>query len=70
MWNFHIAIGLDATSRQQLPRTADVEFIDDFWEASQGSVLVLDRKPNDPKPTLNSFEANQKYSSEAVRISH
>ena len=69
MWNFHIAIGLDANSRQQLPRTADVEFIDDFWEASQGSVLVLDRKPNDPKPTLNSFEANQQYSKEAVRIS-
>ena len=69
MWNFHIAIGVDATNRHHLPRTADVEFIDDFWEASQGSVLVLDRKPNDPKPTLNSFEANQQYSNEAVRIS-
>ena len=69
MWNFHIAIGLDANSREKLPRTADVEFIDDFWEASQGSVLVLDRKPNDPKPTLNSFEANQKYSNAAARIS-
>jgi len=68
MWNFHIVIGVDATSRQLLPRTADVEFVDDFWEASEGNILVLDRKPNEPKPTLNAFAADQQYSAEAVRI--
>jgi len=68
MWNFHIVIGVDAASRQLLPRTADVEFIDDFWEASEGNVLVLDRKPNEPKSTLNAFAADQPYSTEAIRI--
>jgi len=68
MWNLHIVIGVDTTSRQLLPRTADVEFVDDFWEASEGNLLVLDRKPNEPKPTLNSFAADQQYSTEAIRI--
>ena len=68
MWNFHIVFGVDATSRKLLPRTADVEFVDDFWEASDGNVLVLDRKPNEAKPTLNAFDSNQQYSSEAIRI--
>ena len=68
MWNFHIVIGVDATSRQLLPRTADVEFIDDFWEASEGNMLVLDRNPNEPKPTLNSFATDQQCSTEAIRI--
>ena len=68
MWNFHITIGIDATSRKLLPRTADVEFIDDFWEASEGNILVLDRNPNEPKPTLNAFVAQYPYSSEAIRI--
>jgi len=68
MWNYHIAIGINATSRQLLPRTADVEFIDDFWEASEGNILVLDRNPNESKPTLNAFAAKHPYSSEAIRI--
>jgi len=68
MWNFHIVFGVDATSRQLLPRTADVEFVDDFWEASEGNILVLDRKPNEPKPSLNAFATDQLYSPEAIRI--
>jgi len=68
MWNFHIVIGVDSTNRHLLPRTADVEFVDDFWEASEGNILVLDRKPNEPKPTLNAFATDQQYSTEAIRI--
>ena len=68
MWNFQIVIGVDATSRKLLPRTADVEFVDDYWEASEGNILVLDRKPNETKPTLNALAADQQYSTEAIHI--
>ncbi len=52
MWNIHVAIGVDATNRAALPRSADVEFVDDFWGASGSDSLVLDRKPNEPNAIL------------------
>jgi hypothetical protein len=68
MWNLHVGIGIDASNRSDLPRAADVEFIDDFWEATPGNILFLDRKPNEPKPTLNAWDAGEQLSDDAVTI--
>lgn len=68
MWNFHIAIGVDTSSRAALPRTADLEFMDDFWEASDSSTLILDRQPNETKAVLKSADEIPNPSANAVKF--
>ncbi len=68
MWNFHIAIGVDPTSRAALPRSADVEFVDDFWAASGSDNLVLDRKPNESHVALKPSSECPDPSQNAVRF--
>jgi hypothetical protein len=69
MWNFHIALGVTAQSRRLLPREADVEFLDDFWEATDSDKLVLDRKPNEPRAVLSPGATNATPSDNAVVFS-
>jgi hypothetical protein len=69
MWNFHIALGVGAQSRLLLPRAADVEFMEDFWEATDSNKLVLDRKPNEAKSVLSPAAENATPSSNAVVFS-
>ncbi len=69
MWNFHIAFGVDAKNRAALPRTADVEFVDDYWAASGSDNLVLDRKPNENKAVLKPSSECPYPSPNAIRLS-
>ncbi len=68
MWNIHVGIGVDAGNRAALPRTADVEFVDDFWAASGSDNLVLDRKPNELNATLKSISECPNPSRDAIRF--
>ena len=68
MWNIHVGIGVDAGNRAALPRSADVEFVDDFWAASGSDNLVLDRKPNEPSATLKSMSECPNPSRNAIRF--
>ena len=69
MWNFHVAIGVDAGNRAALPRLADVEFVDDFWAASGSDSLVLDRRPNEPNAILKPLSECPNPSRNAIRFS-
>ena len=69
MWNIHVAIGVDAGNRAALPRLADVEFVDDFWAASESDSLVLDRKPNEPTAMLKPTNESPNPSRNAIRFS-
>jgi hypothetical protein len=68
MWNIHVGIGVDAGNRAALPRSADVEFVDDFWAASGSDNLVLDRKPNELNATLKSISECPNPSPNAIRF--
>ena len=68
MWNFHVALGVDSRSRAAMPRSADVEFLDDFWAASGSDNLVLDRKPNETKAILKSSSESPDPSRNAIRF--
>ena len=68
MWNIHVAIGVDGGNRAALPRSADVEFVDDFWAASGSDGLVLDRKPNELKAILKPTSECPNPSRNAIRI--
>jgi hypothetical protein len=69
MWNFHVAIGVDARNRAAFPRLADVEFVDDFWAASGSDSLVLDRRPNEPSAMLKPSSECPNPSRNAIRFS-
>ena len=69
MWDFHVAIGVDAGNRAALPRLADVEFVDDFWAASGSDSLVLDRRPNEPSAMLKPASECPNPSRNAIRFS-
>jgi hypothetical protein len=69
MWNIHVAIGVDAGNRAALPRLADVEFVDDYWEASESYSLVLDRKPNEPNAMLKPMSECPNPSLNSIRFS-
>jgi hypothetical protein len=68
MWNIHVAFGTETTSRSAMPRPADVEFVDDFWEASSADKLVLDRKPNETKTILRPSSECPDPSRNAIRF--
>ena len=68
MWNIHVTIGVDAGNRAALPRSADVEFVDDFWAASGSDSLVLDRKPNEPNAMLKPRSECPNPSRNAIRF--
>ncbi len=68
MWNLHVAIGVDSGNRAALPRSADVEFVDDFWAASGSDSLALDREPNEPNAILKPTSECPKPSGNAIRI--
>ncbi len=68
MWNIHVAIGVDSGNRAALPRSADVEFVDDFWAASGSDSLVLDRKPNEPSAMLKPTSESPNPSRNAIRF--
>ncbi len=68
MWNFHFALNIDSTNRALLPRSADVEFLDDFWEATNSKELVLDRHPNELKANLVPTNLDAEYSGNAIKI--
>jgi hypothetical protein len=69
MWNIHIALGANAESRAAMVRPADVEFLDDFWEASGSDRLVLDRKPNETKAVLKPAKESPDPSRNAIQFS-
>ena len=68
MWNLHVGIGVASDNRTLLPRLADVEFVDDFWAASESENLVLDRKPNEHQAMLKPTNECPHPSPNAIRL--